>query len=106
MSEDNDEDAPAVELGEGEPVEGAPLARVASRLHYAIEKSAVVRREGDTEIRTPDGPRELRELLDEGDEVYFDTRQAFETAVRDGIGTGPVPTADGGDFEFENDDEE
>ena len=106
MSEDNDEDTPAVELGDGELVEGAPLARVGSRLHYAIEKSAVVRREGDTTIRTPDGPRALRDVLDESDEVYFDTRQSFETAVRDVIGTGPIPTADGGDeFEFDGEGE-
>ena len=93
---DTDEDAegPAVPLGEGEPVEGAPLARVASRLHYAIGKSEVVRREGDTVIRTPDGPRELAAILEETDEVYFDTRRAFEAAVRDVIGTGPIPTAE------------
>ena len=94
---DDDEDAddePAVELGEGESVEGAPVARVASRLHYAIEKSEVVRREGNTTIRTPDGPRELSAVLEESDEVYFDTRQSFLDAVREVVGTGPVPTAD------------
>jgi hypothetical protein len=96
MSDNGDEEAedegPAVELGEGEAVEGAPLARVASRLHYAIEKSEVERREGETTIRTPDGPRELGDVLAETDEVYFDTRQSFESAVREVIGTGPVPT--------------
>ena len=94
---DDDEDAddePAVELGEGESVEGAPVARVASRLHYAIEKSEVVRREGDTVVRTPDGPRELAAVLEESGEVYFDTRQSFLEAVREVVGTGPVPTAD------------
>jgi hypothetical protein len=93
---DNDEaeEEPAVELGEGEPVEGAPVARVASRLHYAIEKSEVDRREGDTTIRTPDGPRELSAVLEESDEVYFDTRQSFVDAVRAVVGTGPVPTAE------------
>ena len=94
---DDDEDAddePAVELGEGEPVEGAPVARVASRLHYGIEKSEVVRREGDTVIRTPDGPRDLAAVIEESDEVYFDTRQSFLDAVREVVGTGPVPTAD------------
>ena len=91
---DEEEDGPAVPLGDGEPVEGAPLARVASRLHYAIGKSDVVRREGDTVIRTPDGPRELSSVLAETDEVYFDTKRAFVLAVRDVIGTGPVPTAD------------
>ena len=91
---DEESEEPAVELGEGEPVEGAPVARVASRLHYAIEKSEVVRREGDTTIRTPDGPRELSAVLEESDEVYFDTRQSFVDAVRAVVGTGPVPTAD------------
>lgn len=90
---DADDEGPAVPLGDGEPVEGAPLARISSRLHYAIEKSEVVRREGETVVRTPEGPRELASILEETDEVYFDTRQAFETAVRDVIGTGPVPTS-------------
>ncbi|MFQ3318255.1 MAG: hypothetical protein ACI8UR_000391 [Natronomonas sp.] len=102
MSDNGDEEAeaeaeeaePAVPLGEGAPVEGAPLARVASRLHYAIEKSEIERREGDTTIRTPDGPRELGDVLAETDEVYFDTRQSFEDAVREVIGTGTIPTAD------------
>ena len=94
MSDNGEEEADelAVELGDGEPVEGAPPARVASRLHYAIEKSEIDRREGDTVIRTPDGPRELSELLAETDAVYFDTRQAFEDALRDVVGTGPIPT--------------
>ncbi|MFO7927299.1 MAG: DUF5789 family protein [Halobacteriota archaeon] len=91
---DDEEEGPAVPLGEGESVEGAPLARVASRLHYAIGKSDIVRREGDTVIRTPDGPRKLASVLEETDEVYFDTRRAFEAAVRDVIGVGPVPAAD------------
>ncbi len=91
---EGDEEGPAVPLGDGDPVEGAPLARVASRLHYAIEKSEVVRREGETPIRTPGGPRELASVLEATDEVYFDTRQAFEAAVRDVIGIGPAPTAE------------
>ena len=91
---ENEYESPAVPLGEGDPVEGAPPARVASRLHYAIEKSELIRREGETTIRTPDGPRELASVLEESDEVYFDTRQAFENAVREAIGTGPVPTAE------------
>ena len=96
MSDDDEDgdDEPAVELGDGESVEGAPVARVASRLHYAIEKSEVVRREGDTVIRTPDGPRDLAAVIEESDEVYFDTRQSFLESVREVVGTGPVPTAD------------
>jgi hypothetical protein len=100
--EDEEEAGPVVELGEGDPVEGAPLARVASRLYYGIEASEVVRREGGTEIRTPDGPRELGDVLDSVDATYFDTRQAFVSAAEDAVGTGPVPTTDG---EREVDDE-
>lgn len=96
MSDEEDEETeePAVPLGDGPAVEGAPPARVASRLHYAIEKSEVIRREGETVIRTPDGPRELADVLEASDEVYFDTRQSFEAAIREVIGTGPVPTAE------------
>lgn len=96
MSENGEEEAdePAIELGEGEPVDGAPVARVASRLHYAIEKSEIRRREGETTIRTPDGPRQLGDVLDSIDDVYFDTRQSFLDAVREEIGTGAIPTAD------------
>ena len=94
MIDTDEEEGPAISLGEGEPVEGAPLARVASRLHYAIGKSEIDQREGETVIRTPDGPRELSSVLEETDEVYFDTRRSFETAVREVVGTGPVPTAE------------
>lgn len=96
MSDDADEgeeeaeDAPAVELGEGEDVEGAPLARVSSRLSWGIEMSEVRRREGDTTIRTPNGPTELDEVLAEIDETYFPRRQDFEDSVRSVVGTGPV----------------
>lgn len=96
MAEDNgEEDAePAVALGDAEPVAGAPLARVSSRLTWGIERSEVRRREGDTVVRTGDGPRELGDVLDEVEETYFDSRQSFEGAVREIIGYGPVPTAD------------
>lgn len=92
---EDEQQEPAIELGEGEPVEGAPLARVTSRLHYGIEHSEVRRREGDTVVRTPDGPRELGDILDETDETYFDTRRALVGAVREVIGDAPVPTAGG-----------
>lgn len=98
MAEDTEESAdeessePAVELGDGETVEGAPIARVTARLHFGIEKSEVVRREGDVTIRTPEGPRELADVLAESDETYFPTRQDLESAVRAVVGTGPVPT--------------
>lgn len=94
MADDDSEDEPTVELGEGAPVEGAPLARVSARLMWGIEKSTIVEREGDTTIRTPDGPRELQEVLANVEEPYFATRQEFEQAVRQVIGTGPVPTAE------------
>ena len=86
------EEAPAVELGEGASVEGAPLARVASRLTWPQERSEIVRKEGDSEIRTPDGPRTLSDVLGETDVTYFATRKAFYEAVRDVVGTGPIPT--------------
>jgi hypothetical protein len=93
MAEDSKDDSgPAVELGDGESVEGAPLARVASRLTWGIEHSEIERREGDTLVRTPDGPRELTDILDEVEESYFETRQAFERAVAAAVGRGPVPT--------------
>jgi len=92
---DEDEDAePAVSLGTQTPVEGAPLARVSSRLTWPKEKSEVDRLEGETEIRTPEGPRELAAVLADVDETYFQRHQEFESHVRDVIGTGPIPTAD------------
>lgn len=81
-------------LGEGRPVEGTPLARVAARLTWGIERSAVLEREGDTVIRTRDGPREFADVLAAVEEPYFATQQEFERAVRAVIGTGPIPTAD------------
>jgi hypothetical protein len=92
--EEDEEDAPAVELGDGAAVEGAPLARVASRLTWALQKSEVERKEGDSVLRTPDGPRELSEVLDEVDNTYFETRREFEDDVRAVIGTGPVETGE------------
>lgn len=95
MEEDDEDEAaaePAVELGEGADVEGAPITRVSARLHWGIEASEVRRREGDTVVRTPDGPRELDAVLEEVDETYFARRQDFEDAVRSVIGHGPVPT--------------
>jgi hypothetical protein len=105
MTDDN-EDEPAIELGEGGPVEGAPIARVSARLMWGIEKSTIVDREGETSIRTPDGPRTLGDILDEVDHTYFDTRQSFEDAVREVVGTGPVPTAGAGSDEEAIDDAE
>ena len=95
MADDADDgnEEPAVELGEGEPVEGAPLARVAARLTWPQEASAVREKEGDATVRTPDGPRTVESVLGEVDETYVDTRQTFLSTVRSVIGTGPVATA-------------
>lgn len=91
MSEDED---PAVMLGSAEPVEGAPLARVSARLMWGIERETVIEREGETEIRTPEGPRTLGDILEAVEEPYFGTRREFEQAVRRVIGRGPVPTGE------------
>ena len=93
--DENGDQEPAVELGDPATVEGAPVERVAARLHYGIERSEVVRREGETDIRTPDGPRRLTDVLEASGETYFDRRQALLDAVRDVVGTGPVPIASG-----------
>lgn len=92
--EEQEEQEVVVELGEGESVEGAPLARVTSRLTWPKEASIVRRQEGDTTIRTPDGPRELGEVLDEVDETYFESRHHFTEEVEAVIGTGPVKPAE------------
>ena len=95
MADEEDEDAePAVELGEREPVEGAPLARVASRLTWPQEKSRILSKEGDSVVRTEDGPRTLSDGLGAVGETYFDSRQTFVEEVRAEIGTGPVETAE------------
>jgi hypothetical protein len=92
--DEDDEAEPAVELGEGATVEGAPLARVASRLKWGMERSAVREEAGDIEVRTPEGPRELADLLDDVDVPYFESRQEFLEATREAAGSGPVPTTD------------
>jgi hypothetical protein len=94
MSDDeSEEDAePAVELGTGTTVEGAPLARVASRLTWPQERSRIVEKEGDATIRTPAGPQDLEPVLEETDISYFDSQQEFTDAVKDVVGRGPVPT--------------
>lgn len=93
--DEDDESGPVVELGEGEPVDGAPLARVSSRQTWGMEKSRLIEREGDTEIRTPDGPQRLGDVLESVDASYFARRQDFEDDVTNVVGTGPVPTANG-----------
>ncbi|WP_330631130.1 DUF5789 family protein [Halocatena halophila] len=94
MADTDEESEPAVELGRGPPVEGAPLARITSRLHYGIPKSEVVRREGDSAIRTADGPQDLADVLADIDETYFPREQDLTDAIRSVIGDGPVVTAE------------
>jgi len=89
---DTEGDEPAVELGEGPDVAGAPLVRVASRLTWPATRSDIVDQEGDVEIRTPDGPRELGAVLGEVETTYFDSRQTFREAVESVVGRGPVAT--------------
>jgi hypothetical protein len=93
MADDDEEsDEPAVQLGAGDPVEGAPLARIASRLTWPQERSRIREKEGDAVVRTPEGGRELADILDEVDVSYFDSRQEFVRAVEAVVGTGPIPT--------------
>lgn len=92
--DEESDDTSVVELGEPATVDGAPLARIASRLSWPQEKSEINRKEGESVIRTPNGPRSLTELLDESDQTYFARRQDFENAIREITGVGPVPTGD------------
>lgn len=94
MADDNEDESPAVELGDREPVDGIPVARISSRLHWPIQNSEVIRRDGDETIRTPDGPRTLADVLEDVDETYFQSEHEFIANIRDAIGTGPIPTAD------------
>lgn len=94
MSDEEEEDVPLVTLGEGTSVEGAPLARVASRLHWPVQKSVIQRKEGTSVVRTPDGTMEVDELLDAVEITYFESRQEFVNACREVTGDGPVPTTE------------
>lgn len=94
QEDESEDEEPAVELGEGPDVEGAPLARVTSRLTWPIQKSRVEMLEGESTIRTTDGPRTVESVLSEVDDTYFETRQHFEEEVRTVIGTGAVETVE------------
>jgi hypothetical protein len=95
MSDDEEEtEEPAVELGEGADVEGAPLARVASRLHWPQERSSIHRKVGDVPVRTPDGPQRLGDVLEKTEVTYYERRQEFVDEIERVVGTGPVPTDD------------
>lgn len=112
MADDEESEEPAVTLGEGREVEGVPLAQVSAKFMWGLERSTIEAREGETTIRTPDGPRELGDVLSETDRTYFATKQEFENTVRSVIGDGPVPTVGddpedegGGEGQPETDDE-
>ena len=90
--EEAEEEAPAVELGEGPDIEGEPLARVASRLTWPAKRSDVRAQEGETVIRTPEGPVELDEALAESEVPLFESRSDFLEAVENVVGRGPVAT--------------
>jgi hypothetical protein len=92
MADEEEDEGPVVELGEETPVEGQPLARVASRLTWPQETSRVLDKEGDSVIRTPSGPQTLSDVVEQVDETYFDTRQTFVETVQSAAGTGPVET--------------
>lgn len=91
-AEDEEESEPAVELGSGPDVEGQPVARVASRLTWPAARSDVRAQEGDSVIRTPDGPRDLDAVLVESDVPLFESRSEFLDAVAAVVGRGPVAT--------------
>jgi hypothetical protein len=91
-TEDEGEDEPAVELGSGPDVEGQPVARVASRLTWPATRSDVRAQEGDSVIRTPEGPRELDAVLSESEVPLFESRSEFLDAVGAVVGRGPVAT--------------
>ncbi|MUW15858.1 hypothetical protein GJ633_15520 [Halorubrum sp. CBA1125] len=90
--EDAEESEPAVELGSGPDVAGEPVARVASRLTWPATRSDVRAQEGDAVIRTPEGPREIDDVLAASDVPLFESRSEFVAAVEDVVGRGPVAT--------------
>lgn len=93
MSEDGSEDGePAVELGSANQVEGAPIARIASRLSWPQEKGRILSKVGEETIRTPDGPQQLNSIIADVETSYFGTRQQFLQDIEAVIGRGPIPT--------------
>jgi len=77
-----------------DPVEGAPLARVSSRLTWPKEKSEVDRLEGESVIRTPTDPANCPPCSRTSMKRTSSATRNSEANVRDVIGTGPIPTAD------------
>ena len=89
---DDEESTPTVQLGDGRAVDGAPIARIAARLTWPQTKSDILEKFGETEIRTPDGPEPLADVLESVETTYFDRRQTFVNEVFDVIGREPVAT--------------
>jgi hypothetical protein len=90
MSDDDAETAPTVSLGADEPVDGAPIARVAARLHYPLPRSQLVARAGEIQIRTPAGPTTLATIIEETDAQIFPTAAALISTVRESAGDAPA----------------
>jgi len=94
-ADNGDEEAeaePAIGLGDGPDVAGEPVARVASRLTWPATRSDVREQEGDAEVRTPEGPRTLDDVLAESEVPLFESRGDFVRAVEAVVGRGPVAT--------------
>ncbi|MDZ5810306.1 DUF5789 family protein [Halorubrum sp. AD140] len=91
-AEEVDEAEPAIELGEGPEVAGEPIARVASRLTWPAKRSDVVAQEGDAAVRSPDGPRDLDDVLADSEVPLFESRSEFVAEVEALVGRGPVAT--------------
>jgi len=91
-NEEAEESEPAVELGDGPDVAGEPIARVASRLTWPAKRSDVVAQEGDAAVRTPDGSRDLGDVLADSEVPLFESRSEFVAEVEELVGRGPVAT--------------
>jgi len=91
-NEEAEESEPAVELGDGPDVAGEPIARVASRLTWPAKRSDVVAQEGDAAVRTPDGSRDLGDVLADSEVPLFESRSEFVAEVQELVGRGPVAT--------------
>lgn len=91
-NEEAEESEPAVELGDGPDVAGEPIARVASRLTWPAKRSDVVAQEGDAAVRTPDGSRDLDDVLADSEVPLFESRSEFVAEVEGLVGRGPVAT--------------
>jgi len=91
-NEEAEESGPAVELGDGPDVAGEPIARVASRLTWPAKRSDVVAQEGDAAVRTPDGSRDLDDVLADSEVPLYESRSEFVADVEALVGRGPVAT--------------